>query len=184
MGITIRNILIWAVLFTQGTALSEAQSGLSIKKFSAMVMTTPCYTELELPARDSASAIKFIKKLSKSLKGADKPKTFSIKANTIDYLFNSHQKSENWSLWISVGPQGIRHITETWQSPDELVLKKHLYESLSDGLDSWGEISEENEDETWFKWNRTEFGCGVKTLIFVQEKRNKFVSRRIQLNEE
>ena len=176
-------LLLAITLALQDNSIAKEPPTPSLKQFSEMIMTTPCYTGLELPARDSASAIRFIKKLTVSTKGLIKPKVFSIKPNTTDYLITSQNKNEQWSIWVSVGKQGIRHITETWQSPSESILKKHLYESMSSLIDSWGEISDENEDGTWFKWDRTDFGCGVMTLIYVQEKKQSFVSRRLLLNE-
>jgi hypothetical protein len=161
----------------------QSKETTSLKRFSEMLMTTPCYTGLESPARDSLNAIKFIKKLSKDTKTTIKRSVGSVKPNTADYFITFNEKDISWNLWISVGKNGIRHITETWQSENTILLKKHLYESLDIILDSWGELSDEDDSETWFKWDRTDFGCGELTLIYVEEKRTKFVSRRLQFND-
>lgn len=177
-------LLLAISLALQDLSLAQVPNASSLKQFSEMLMTTPCYTGLELPARDSAAAIRFIEKFTKSPRGIVKPNVFTLQKNTKDYIILSQTKNAEWNLWISVGKHGIRHITEIWKSPNDSLFFKQVHESLTSLIDSWGEPTEENENRTWFKWDKTQLGCGAMSMIYTEEKGMKIVSRRLVLNED
>lgn len=147
-----------------------------IQKF----MTSPCIIDLEKPARDSIETIKFINNVSKECNVKFDKVNFS-KVNS-DYIIVFKKKEVTWSLWISVGKNGLKHLTETWQTKNDSFLRKRFFESFSETLDSWGDPSEENEDETWFSWDKKEYGCGMMMLTYEYSKKYTLVSRRLEFS--
>lgn len=144
------------------------------------IMTSPCSIDLEKPARDSIEAIKFINNVSKECNVKFDKVNFS-KVNS-DYIIVFKKKEVTWSLWISVGKNGLKHLTETWQTKNDSFLRKKFFESFSETLDSWGDPSEENEDETWFSWDKKEYGCGMMMLTYEYSKKYTLVSRRLEFS--
>lgn len=152
----------------------------SIMRKLQKIMTSPCSIDLEKPARDSVEAIKFINNVSKECNIKFDKVNFS-KVNS-DYIIVFKKKEVTWSLWISVGKNGLKHLTETWQTKNDSFLRKRFFESFSETLDTWGDPSEENEDETWFSWDKEEYGCGVMMLTYEYSKKYTLVSRRLEFS--
>lgn len=143
-------------------------------------MTSPCIKDLEYPARDSIQAIEFLRDLSK--KTRIKLRNIKRKNNKENEFIISHKgKVYAWSLWVAVGSKGISHITETWQTRNEGLLRKKFFEAFSLSFDSWGDPTEENEDDTWFAWDKNEYGCG-KLMVTLEYSTYTFVSRRIEFS--
>jgi len=141
-------------------------------------MTFPCIKDLEYPARDSIQAIKFLRELSK--KTGIKLRNIKRKNNKENEFIITHKdKKFTWSLWVEVGSKGISHITETWQTKNEGLLRKKFFETFSVSFDYWGDPTEENEDDTWFAWDKNEYGCG-KLMVTLEYSTYTFVSRRIE----
>lgn len=141
-------------------------------------MTSPCIKDLELPARDSIRALDFLHELSK--KTGTKLRNIKRKNNKENEFIITHKsKVYAWSLWIAVGSKGISHITETWETRNEGLLRKKFFETFSVSYDNWGEPSEENEDNSWFSWDKNEYGCG-KLMVTIEYNKYTFTSRRIE----
>lgn len=143
-------------------------------------MTSPCIKELESPARDSMQAIAFLHDLSKKT-GVKLIKVKRNKTKECEFIISHKDKAYGWSLWIAVGNKGISHITETWQTRNEGLLRKKFFFVFSDSYDSWGDPNEENEDNTWFSWDRNEYGCG-RLMVTLEYGKYTFVSRRIEFS--
>lgn len=141
-------------------------------------MNFPCIKDLECPARDSIQAIEFLRDLSK--KTGIKLRNIKRKNNKENEFIITHKgKVFAWSLWVAVGSKGISHITETWQTRNEGLLRKKFFETFSVSFDNWGDPTEENEDSTWFSWDKNEFGCG-KLMVTLEYSTYTYVSRRIE----
>ena len=143
-------------------------------------MTSPCIKDLESPARDSIQAIAFLRDLSKKT-GVKLIKVKRKNSKETEFIIYHKYKKYEWSLWIAVGSKGISHITETWQTKNEGLLRTKLFFIFSDSYYSWGDPTEENEDNTWFSWDKHEYGCG-KLMVTLEYSTYTFVSRRIEFS--
>lgn len=151
-----------------------------LTKKTKAFMVSPCMIELERASRDSVDAIELIKKLAKECcLDFDKiPSTY--KNGERNYILLFKNKDVTWSLWVSIDKGGLKHLTETWNSKNDLYLHKKLYQSFSELLEAWGRPTDEDEYESWFSWDKREYGCGVMMLTYEYSKKYTLVSRRLE----
>lgn len=174
------SILLFLLTFSSLYSKNTSANYNNLVKTVNRYMTSPCIKELENPARDSMQAIKFVRELAKKsgLK-LTKIKTKSLKDKS--FLLSYKDKVYDWSLWVSIGSKGISHITEIWQTTNEGPLRKKFFHIFSDTFDSWGNPTEEIEDESFFSWDKHEYGCG-KLMVTIEYDKYTFVSRRLEFN--
>ncbi len=153
-----------------------------LTKKTKAFMVSPCMPDLERASRDSIEAIKLIKKIAKDcgLKFEKIKSPNKIGGDNYILLFNN--KDVVWSIWISVGKTGIKHITETWNTKNDSFLQKKFYQSFLELFETWGNPTSEDEYETWFTWDKREYGCGIMMITYEYSKKYTLVSRRLEFN--
>ncbi len=153
-----------------------------LTKKTKAFMISPCMDELEKASRDSLEAIKLIKKLAKNSGIKFEQIPVSRKNGEHNYILLFNNKDVTWSIWMVIGKYGLKHMTETWNTKNDSYLQNKLYQSFSELLEAWGNPTSEDEYETWFSWDKREYGCGIMMLTYEYSKKYTLVSRRLEFN--